>query len=624
MNAMTPTRAAMMMGSTSLRGGFSLENSLPLYAVLTAEAFGLKVQIGGDKNACDGETIFIAGFDSNDPEMKELVWAIVCHESFHKRYTDYDTWFRAADGTIRQSILNIIEDVWIERAGSDDLPGSRNRIGALFARWAATGRVVAATDKDSPAQVLASYLLHRLRSDVLGHQALAPLAEAEEPVLRQMFPPGAVTRLHGLMARVKGVCSTSEALALTEDILRMLQEEQKKEEERQDPLVPPDGGSGGDGTGDGTGDDQTPADARPPQDGDDSPPCGDGGGQGDGDTQSGSGDDDDDAGGASGLDGQDDGDSGEGSNATADDDASMGGSPGQGAGTGGADVLQQVLATQAADIAGIDAFAAARQMLSSAAAASPSTDRVSLPVADLLGGDTAAGSSMLQRVQNTAHGARYRLEGLLMAERQEEIVNQTTGSRLDTRRMNRLLTGDMRVFRRRVYEESPNTAFHVLVDRSISMDGRMKLTVEAALALAWAVEGLDGVNPAVTAFPGRREDRVFSMLRHGEKIQNAVRRFPSVTAGGGTPMLEGLWYAASQVLLQDEERKIILVLTDGQPMQEAQVILMLDRLKRSGIHVAAIGIMTDYVQHLFDTWAVVNALGDLRNALFDITRKLLS
>lgn len=51
------------------------------------------------------------------------------------------------------------------------------------------------------------------------------------------------------------------------------------------------------------------------------------------------------------------------------------------------------------------------------------------------------------------------------------------------------------------------------------------------------------------------------VLRHGEKL---TARFPEI-AYGMTPMAESLWWVMQQMCLLRENRKIILIITDGEP-----------------------------------------------------------
>ena len=84
-------------------------------------------------------------------------------------------------------------------------------------------------------------------------------------------------------------------------------------------------------------------------------------------------------------------------------------------------------------------------------------------------------------------------------------------------------------------------------------------------AVGKALQGIPGVNLGITAFPGanraKRGATVAPVLRHGEKL---TARFPEI-AYGMTPMAESLWWVMQQMCLLRENRKIILIITDGEP-----------------------------------------------------------
>jgi cobalamin biosynthesis protein CobT len=80
---------------------------------------------------------------------------------------------------------------------------------------------------------------------------------------------------------------------------------------------------------------------------------------------------------------------------------------------------------------------------------------------------------------------------------------------LSSNHVHRVSVSDCRVFVHKDHRIAPNTALHLLVDLSGSMVGGKDLVaLEAAMALAHALEPIQGVSRAVTAFPGK----------HGEDI----------------------------------------------------------------------------------------------------------
>jgi Mg-chelatase subunit ChlD len=137
-----------------------------------------------------------------------------------------------------------------------------------------------------------------------------------------------------------------------------------------------------------------------------------------------------------------------------------------------------------------------------------------------------------------------------------------------------------------------------------------------------ALESIRGVNPAVTAFPGI-DAYVQVLQRHGERVARVAGRFGQHPRGG-TPMYEALWYVAAQLVLQREPRKLLIVLTDGDPSRPANVKRLVGELEnRGGIEIYGVGIATMVVKSLFRSYRVINDVRELRTALFEIARAAL-
>jgi cobalamin biosynthesis protein CobT len=83
-----------------------------------------------------------------------------------------------------------------------------------------------------------------------------------------------------------------------------------------------------------------------------------------------------------------------------------------------------------------------------------------------------------------------------------------------------------------------------------------------------------------------------------------------------------MWFAASSLLACKEERKILIVLTDGAPDDPASALEALARCRASGIEDIGIGIYHD-VKHLFKVPITINNMAELRTKLFLISRELL-
>ena len=86
--------------------------------------------------------------------------------------------------------------------------------------------------------------------------------------------------------------------------------------------------------------------------------------------------------------------------------------------------------------------------------------------------------------------------------------------------------------------------------------------------------------------------------------------------------MTALWYAASSVLSTREERKVIMVLTDGQPDDVDATKAIIKRIEATGIELVGVGICFD-TRHLFARSICINDVSELRSEMFRISRDLL-
>jgi nitric oxide reductase activation protein len=244
-----------------------------------------------------------------------------------------------------------------------------------------------------------------------------------------------------------------------------------------------------------------------------------------------------------------------------------------------------------------------------------------------------AGLDLMTKVQSESVKMRAALQGLVQSERMTRTRHSHRGRQLDGKRLHHLSLGDAKVFQRSSVKASPNTAIHLLVDKSESMGypladnlgnalgTRMPIALEASLALALALEGLPGVNPGITAFPGSDDESVYRLLEHGQRVQSRTGAF-ALSPSGSTPMTEAIWFGAASLLRCREPRKVLIVMTDGQPNDKLSTLEILQRCRDSGIETVGIGLGIE-VSHLFPVAIAINDFRELRSQLFELSKTLL-
>lgn len=225
----------------------------------------------------------------------------------------------------------------------------------------------------------------------------------------------------------------------------------------------------------------------------------------------------------------------------------------------------------------------------------------------------------VSRIERQTAGLGFRLQGLMQAQKWLPVMPGIRG-RLSSSLCHRLAVGNPRVFVKNGFRKSPDTAVHILLDSSGSMmDSGLMLANAVCYAVGKALQGIPGVNLGITAFPGantpKRGATVAPVLRHGEKF---TTRFPEI-AYGLTPLAESLWWVMQQMCLLHENRKIILIITDGEPDSIPAVQEAFKQARKKGFECYGLGIMCSNIATLLPhTSRVIETLPQLAPALFKL------
>nr|CAQ34995.1 hypothetical protein [Photobacterium damselae subsp. piscicida] len=545
-----------------------LKNALPIVAAAYGEKFGVKVLIQGQDAFTDGERIVIPTANPDDPHYQQIAWGYLAHEAAHIRHTNFDMVKKASSKPIRKALLNIIEDVRIENELAKDYPGTRRSISQVIEYMVDTQQMCV-PEQPEPASNLQAWLLFRLRCHFLGQKALTPLYQAVDERVRQLFPAAAMSRLSAMLTAVPSLASTGEVLKLVDAIVAMLEEESRPPQDESD------ADNGNDIGQDASNDSNNSSDSQTPEA--DSSAMGDAAETGDSDNSD------------------------------------------------QADNLRQALEASAAQFEP-DTFAQVAEVLSEQAEGHQGVTPLSLPQAEqaMLGDEAILTLSASESAQ-----IRARLRGMVQSSQDNRNHAKRHGLRVATHRLAASQAGESRLFIQRQPRIAPNAAVHLLVDISGSMgkpigEGNRKyfhVANEAALALAMALEGIPGVVPAVSYFPGIHQEVSIALLPK-QSVRHRAACFDQKPRGC-TPMAQAMWFAANSLLAQKQKRKLMIVLTDGDPDDWAATHDIIDRCGRSGFELLGIGIQTRSVEKFFPQSIVINDVKDLKRELFEVTQQLL-
>lgn len=239
------------------------------------------------------------------------------------------------------------------------------------------------------------------------------------------------------------------------------------------------------------------------------------------------------------------------------------------------------------------------------------------------------GLERLARARKDSVALRLALRGLVQAKARCGRCITNRGRRVSTTHLCRLVVSDARVFEERMERQAPNAAVHVLLDMSGSMGvAGGDLAVRTSLGLVLGFEGIRGVNPALSVFPGaacgHAQQAICTVLKHGERLTRVTPgQIGAISSWGGTPLQQALQAAGFTLAACREVKKALILITDGRvSVQETKEIF--EELKKAGIHVLAIqiGIMDDLKRFPIDS-AHISHVGELQQVLFGFAKKLL-
>ena len=587
----------------------TLPRSLPIVGAAIGRKLGVQVEVSGRQAFTDGQRIVLPAFDSERPEQDLKIWGFLHHESAHIRYTDFE--LDQSGSAFRQRLTNIIEDIRIERALSQEYPGTAYTLAEVVRQLVAEGRLVAPAKSDPPVKVLHDSLLAMLRYEVLGQEALKEEAAKAKQVMETCFP---VKLLKGLKAALDGVPqldSTRAVQDMADQIISLFQKEQDDSENSNH--------TKSDDKTDSPSSDQS--DHQEP----------------DLDSVSTQGTDDKTDSLSSEnqkiVNTQEKGEQEEKTDSTQSNDVKSATTQENGDASEETNT-EAPSGSQEENIKALlesddhdwpeDTFEQLSEELTSwssgqkgglsAVTTTPSVDRVE--VVDM---DREEGQRLLWKTKSESARLAAQLTGLVQARTLCRDKTGKRGKKLDGKRLHRMAIGDSRLFCKRSEAVTVDATVHLCLDISSPMASRMGLAREAVLALACALNQINGVTVSVSAYPGKNDSGVFEVMKPDNRLQDVAAVLSALNAHDSTPMATGLWHAVHQVLQAKADRRLIIMITDGAPDcdHHQPVMELVKRCEQSGIEVVGLGINVNSVEKLFPQSVVVAELSELKSSLFE-------
>ena len=548
-------------------------NCLPLLASVLGKRYGVEVVIDGDTACTDGHTIYLPSLPlDSDESLLVQVRGFIDHESAHIRFTDFEAFQRNVENPVLKYIINIIEDWRVEKAMSGIFPGCRANLNKLIPYLFSEPYKA---PKEPRMAILSAILRTVRRWDV----PTVSLSECLTFVNGHF--PGLWPQIQGVLDRTRKKCtSTDDAITFAREILAILQQYCKTRTDASQEQ------------------NQTPA----------------------------------------GL--SEEGRHGEGSY-VASDSQSLSNSPTAGATDTSADAQPCQMSLGEADKAEcsappkgqkdvkalLDASAAElpqdigeiiRESLRRTCRGKKQQKRLSVARVRVKHTEPLSFAELTETKRATT-ALRTRLQNMLQAQTLCRSRPAQRG-RLSSSRLYRLMIQDSNVFLDREPKKLVDTAVHILLDSSGSMECRIKLAGRACYAVGKALEAVHGISVGISVFPADRRGGIYPIVPHGKPVHNKF----TMVASGKTPLAEALWWTMQNMILLPQPRKMILIVTDGQPDDPDSTLRAVVDAKKMGFELYGIGVDSDAICfYLPQSSTTIWEMSKLPAVMFNLFQKTL-
>lgn len=282
-----------------------------------------------------------------------------------------------------------------------------------------------------------------------------------------------------------------------------------------------------------------------------------------------------------------------------------------------------------------------------------------------------------QKVAKTTGPLQKDMRRLIAARSQVKRMPGMRSGRLHAPNLHRIMAGDDRVFTRREEAPSLDTAVSLVIDCSGSMNGtRMVLATETSFAVGSVLARLNvafeclgftdnGEDPRISTKEYKtavaEADAIAKIIRHIPIVmpkfktfeerwtQPVQRRFAHVFNSrgysgdcgfrmGSTPEGCGIEFAARRLLARPEQRKIMLVMTDGEPCGAVynprshedyyaygrQSEAMVKSISAAGIDLVGIGIQHDGPEGYYPHHMTIQNVEEMPKQLLQLLKKFMT
>lgn len=282
---------------------------------------------------------------------------------------------------------------------------------------------------------------------------------------------------------------------------------------------------------------------------------------------------------------------------------------------------------------------------------------------EIASAQAASYEKVKMRLGGLVNTMKAKLRRALMAKESRDWDFAREFGRLDTKRIVAGSLGSPTVYKQRKDRMELDTAVHFLIDLSGSMSGeKCKVAMEATVAFSECLEGTQ-IRYQVSGFDnsggydtglrklvdeaqssGKKYHRyeplnIFKFKEFNQSLQLAKGPISCIgeCASGNNSDRDAVVWAYHELLQRPEKRKILFVLSDGQPANaminirdygRSPLVLGLknaiDECGQHGVECVGIGILTEHVKDIYPKSVSINNVNDLSGAIFNQLSNLLT
>ena len=202
--------------------------ALPIIATSLAQQTNIEITIGGNQAYTTGTSINLPDYELDSPDDIKLVKGYLAHESAHIRYNSFAVNLNSLT-PFSARLLNVIEDVRIEREMVKDFKGTKSWLNHIPKMLLAKNLMGTLTDQDNVGDIFTFFILYAARAKYNDQIVLTDYVKNLELLFISKFGKVALTKSKGLMSTIPDLINVHDSLILVEQLIKMLKQEQEEQ-----------------------------------------------------------------------------------------------------------------------------------------------------------------------------------------------------------------------------------------------------------------------------------------------------------------------------------------------------------------------------------------------------------